>query len=155
MKLIWVQAIIDLPPASFAAGAAFWADVTNSRLGDVHPDHDEYTHLIPETGDMHLELQRIDEGQPSVHLDLLVDDIPSWTERAAALGATVVATPGHSVLATPGGVPFCIVPGTTESQIADVIDPELPHRVDQISIDVPHDSFDHDVTFWSSSPVGP
>ena len=64
-------------------------------------------------------------------------------------GAHVVAQPGHAVLATPGGVPFCIVPSGGESTRPPTIDPARPHAVDQICLDVPSHAFDDDVAFWS------
>ncbi len=145
----WVQAVIDIPARDFATAASFWAHITASELGPQHPDHPEFIHLRPAYGDMHLELQRIENGPPSVHLDLLVDDIAAATELALAAGAELVANSGHAVLRTPGGVPFCLVPFSGESQRQAAIDPDLPHMVDQICLDVPYSSFDDDVAFWS------
>lgn len=169
MRLIWLQAVIDIPAVHFDEASRFWASVSNSAFGEIHPDHDEFVPLRPTAGDMHLELQRIDEGQPSVHLDLAVDDIAAWTNKAIDCGATLVAAPGHSVLRTPGGVPFCIVPGASQSstetedgspedrdpgaaewQLPAAIDDDVEHGVDQICIDVVHDRFDLDVEFWSA-----
>lgn len=145
----WIQAVIDIPAQDFLLAASFWADITASELGPVHPDHPEFIHLRPADGDMHLELQRIENGRPSVHLDLLVDDIAAATELAIATGAELVANPGHAVLRTPGGVPFCLVPFSGESKRQSAVDPDLRHVVDQICLDVPHNSFDDDVEFWS------
>lgn len=149
MEIEWLNAVIDLPADRFDNASLFWRDVTATRFGQIHPDHDEFIHLLPAEGDMHLELQRIESGPPRVHLDLVVSDIPGWTSRAQSLGAQLVAAPGHSVLETPGGVPFCVVPHGTEAKRAPSIDPTLPHRADQICLDVPHDRFDEDVAFWS------
>lgn len=149
MEIRWIQAVIDLPAAVFDDAAQFWVDVTGSTRGDIHPDHDEYVHLIPPTGDMHLELQRIDAGPPRVHLDLLVDDIGATTTRAVGIGATLISQPGHAVLETPGGVPFCIVPYTDEAERAPVIDTDHPHAVDQICLDIPHEHFEADINFWA------
>ena len=146
----WLNAVIDIPAAHFDLVSDFWIEVTNSRAGEIHPDHDEYVRLLPESGDMHLELQRIDEGSARVHLDLVVDDIPATTERAIEMGATLIARPGHAVLETPGGMSFCIVPYGTESVCAPAIDAAYPHAVDQICLDVPHEQFDADVQFWSA-----
>ena len=149
MEIAWLQAVIDLPADRFEAGGAFWAEVSATRFGEIHPEHPEFTHLVPAEGDMTLELQRLDDGEPSVHLDLCVADIPAWTERAVTTGARLVANPGHSVLATPGGVPFCIVPSSGESARPPAIDPDAPHAIDQICLDVPSDRFDDDVSFWT------
>lgn len=144
-----MQAVIDLPATHFEVAGDFWARVSATRRGEVHPDHPEFTHLIPAGGHMTLELQMIESGPASVHLDLLVSDIPAWTERALACGAHLVAHPGHAVLNTPGGVPFCIVPAGGESRRPPAIDPALPHAVDQICLDIPFAAFDDDVAFWS------
>lgn len=149
MEIRWLNALIDVPADEFDATGDFWVAVTGTTRGEVHPDHDEFVHLNPPSGDMHLELQRIDEGPATAHLDLVVDDIPGWRDRAVAAGAVVVAEPGHVVLRTPGGVPFCIVPYTNEAVRAPVIDPDRPHAVDQICLDVPWEHFDADVAFWS------
>lgn len=145
-----MQAVIDLPDDQFDVGADFWVAATNSRRGDVHPDHDEYVHLIPQSGDMHLELQRIDTGPASAHLDLLVDDIAAATAEAVSHGAVVLSQPGHAVLETPGGVPFCIVPYSGEAERAPVIDSAHPHAVDQICLDIPHEHFDADTELWAA-----
>ena len=149
MDIRWLNAVIDLPVAAFDQAGDFWAAVTNTSKGDIHPEHDEFVHLNPASGHMHLELQRIDSGPAGVHLDLMVDDIPGATDQAVAAGATVVTRPGHSVLKTPGGVQFCIVPAGSESRKAPAIDSGRPHAPDQICIDVPHDLFEADVAFWS------
>lgn len=148
-EITWLNAVIDIPAEHFDTVGDMWAELTRSTKGKVHPEHTEFVHLLPESGDMHLELQRIDDGPAGVHLDLVVDDIPAMVERATSLGATVVARPGHAVLKTPGGVTFCIVPGGSESDRAPVIDPALPHAADQICLDVPHEHFEADIAFWS------
>ncbi len=153
MTIKWLNAVIDIPAEHFDEAGEFWVQLTNSTRGEIHPDHDEFVHLLPESGDMHLELQRISSGPAGAHLDLVVDgidEIAALTEQAEALGATVVARPGHTVLHTPGGVPFCIVPGGSEFERASVIDAERPHAVDQICLDVPYEHFDADVEFWSA-----
>ncbi len=158
MEIAWLQAVIDLPADRFDETGSFWAEVSATRRGEVHPEHPEFTHLVPSDGDMTLELQRLDGGPPSVHLDLCVADIGAWTDRAVSFRAQLVAHPGHAVLMTPGGVPFCIVPAGSEASLPPAIDPEVPHAVDQICLDVPPDSFEDDVTFWSQLtgwPVNP
>lgn len=149
MKIGWLNAVIDVPADRFVEAGGFWVQMTGTTRGKVHPDYDEFVHLNPTSGDMHLELQRIVAGPASAHLDLVVDDIPGWKERAVDAGARVIAEPGHVVLQTPGGVPFCLVPYTDEAVRAPVIDADRPHAVDQICLDVPHDHFEADVAFWA------
>jgi len=149
MDIVWLEAIIDLPAKDFDAMAEFWTTISATRLGAVHPDHPEFVHLLPASGDDHLELQRIDEGPASVHLDLLVPDISAAVAEAVEAGAVVVSEPGHVVLASPSGLKFCIVPGGNQSTQAPVIDPDRPHAVDQICLDIPHDAYEEEVAFWS------
>ncbi len=149
MELQWLNAVIDLPAERFDEAGAFWVDVSATTRGAVHPEHDEFVHLNPAEGDMHLELQRLSDGPAAAHLDLVVDDIPGWKARALSAGATVIAEPGHVVLCSPGGVRFCIVPHGEEAMKAPAITADLAHAVDQICLDVPHDLFDDDVAFWA------
>lgn len=149
MPVHWLQAVIDIPTDRFAVGSEFWRAVSASSFGEVHPVHDEFVHLVPAAGDMHLELQRTDGALPGVHLDLLVDDIDGDTRRAADLGARPVSRPGHSVLQTPGGTRFCLVPFSDESNRAPAMEHPTVHAIDQICLDVPADAFRTDVEFWS------
>lgn len=148
LAIAWLQAVIDLPADRFAEAGDFWAAITASGRGEVHPDHDEFVHLVPAAGDRHLELQRINDGAARVHLDILVADIAASAAAAVEAGAVVVADPGHVVLRSPGGLDFCIVPFFGEHQLPVVIDAEVPHAVDQICLDIPHDLFSDEVDFW-------
>jgi predicted enzyme related to lactoylglutathione lyase len=150
MTVRWLQAVIDIPADRFATASEFWRTVSGSTFGEVHPDHEEFVHLVPPNGDMHLELQRTNDDQHGVHLDLLVDDIDMNARRATDLGARIVAHPGHAVLETPGGVTFCLVPFSSEAKRAPVIEDPVPHAVDQVCVDVPAEYFDSDVAFWSA-----
>jgi len=145
----WVQAVIDLPADRFDAAAEFWRAASGTHFGDIHPDHDEFVHLEPPTGAMHLELQRIDSVRPGAHLDLLVEDIGAEAERAVALGAKLIAHPGHAVLESPGGVRFCLVPYSGESEKAPTLESPVPHAIDQLCIDVAAVDFGREVAFWT------
>ncbi len=150
MDIKWLMAVIDLPHDVHDVGGDFWAQVSKTTKGEIHPEHPEYCHLNPAVGDMVLELQRVDEGVPAVHLDLVVDDVLGVSERALELGARHVSGTAktHQVLTTPAGVTFCVVPWSGEAERPEVIDPASPHAVDQICIDVPHGGFDDDIAFW-------
>ncbi len=150
MRIRWLTAVLDLPAEGFDEAGSFWATITDTTRGAIHPQHPEFVHLNPTSGAMHLELQRLDSGPARVHLDLLTDDIAGLAAKAESLGATVLARPGHVVLVTPGGVPFCIVPWTDETDRAPLIDRDPAHAADQICLDVPAESFDDDVVFWSA-----
>ncbi len=150
MDIRWLNVVIDVPAGAFDAALDFWPAVTATTLGEVHPPYPEFVHLLPRSGAMHLELQRIEGPGPGAHLDLLVPDIEAAVEEAVELGAHVVARPGHAVLQTPGGVTFCVVPWIDEAERAPIIDPQLPHAADQICLDVPATHFDTDIAFWSA-----
>ncbi len=150
MTVRWLQAVIDIPADHFTEGSEFWRAASASALGAVHPDHDEFVHLVRADGDMHLELQRTADDHLGVHLDLLVDDIGENVRRATDLGARVVSHPGHAVLETPGDTVFCLVPFSGESTRAPAIDQPVPHAVDQVCIDVPAEHFDREVAFWGA-----
>lgn len=149
VSINWLQAVIDVPAERFELAAEFWTTITNSSRGEIDSSHDEYLHLVPPSGHMHLELQRTDANTAGAHMDLLVDDIDAVVEQACALGATLVTQSTHAVLQTPGGVPFCVVAHNGESERAPVIDSALPHAVDQICLDVPAEHFETDIAFWS------
>ena len=96
-------------------------------------------------------MQRLGPAQlnPRIHLDLHVDDVSQASDHAVAVGATVVAEPGHVVMVSPGGLPFCFVSHHGEGvRPRPVADPH-PHVVDQVSIDVPAARFEREAAFWA------
>ncbi|NNE95835.1 MAG: VOC family protein [Acidimicrobiales bacterium] len=150
MTIRWLQAVIDIPADRFTLAGDFWRKVSASGFGQVHPEHDEFTHLVRPDGDMHLELQRTNDDHLGVHLDLLVDDIDTTASRATELGARILSNPGHAVLESPGGVVFCLVSFSGESKRATAIELPSAHAVDQICLDVPAEHFQDVVGFWSA-----
>ena len=147
----WFNAVIDLPADVYPRAESFWSKIANATLGTVHPEHPEYRHLVPPTGNMVIELQRIDSGPIGVHLDLVVEDIDSTSARAQSIGATLTYRhpEGHHVLRTPGGSTFCVVPWGGEASLPPAIDPAHPHAIDQICLDIPHGDFDREIEFWN------
>ncbi len=109
--------LIDHPPESYAASAAFWAAATGSARGEAEapPDEDPYESLDALGGAVKFELQRTGAGTPPrVHLDIETDDVPAEIERVCALGARIVEERrGYAILADPGGLLFCVVPVQT------------------------------------------
>ena len=152
MEIKWMHALIDLPAEVYEGAQRFWSAVSDTTLGPINPEHPEYRHLNPSTGDMVLEMQRINDGPPTAHLDLAVNDVPAGAQHAIESGASLVAEHpgGHVVLKTPGGVQFCVIPWNGQHQKAPAIDPTRPHAIDQICLDVPHHRFDDDLTFWTT-----
>jgi hypothetical protein len=105
--------------------------------------------LVPEKGDAFLRAQRLDAGPAGCHLDIHVDDPVMTGELATSLGATSL---GPSAFSSPGGLVFCIVPHHGEVHRLPPIAWPDGHRslVDQMSLDIPRQLFDHEATFWTA-----
>ena len=97
--------LIDHPGESYDASLTFWAGVQGVRPARQHP----YA-SVGEIGTLSLEVQRLEDGKPRVHLDIESDDVPAEVARLQALGAAVVEDrDGYVVMTDPGGVVFCVV----------------------------------------------
>lgn len=139
---------VDVPADRVGATAAFWAAVTGSTVSEPRGSDGQFVTLLPTDGDPSLRVQRLD-GEPRLHLDLHVGDVDATRRRALGLGATDVADLGYRIMRSPGGFPFCLVRGT-ESQVAPPLTDPVPHRVDQLCLDVPAGLFDDECAFWSA-----
>ena len=145
-----MTAFIDRPAATFDRVTAFWAAATGATPSPARGEHAEFATLIPPSGDAHLRVQRSADDNTGLHLDLHVASITEGARRARDLGAHLVAEPGHVVMTSPGGLRFCLVEHHGESTPAPAYPDQLPTRVDQICIDVPHDLFETEAAFWSA-----
>jgi predicted enzyme related to lactoylglutathione lyase len=95
--------------------AAFWCDFLGTT---VRGEFGQFLSLHPSApGHPHLMLQQVAEVSPrgGTHLDFHTADLDAETERAVALGATVLQEVADfgirwRVLADPEGNPFCLVP---------------------------------------------
>jgi hypothetical protein len=146
----WVSAFLDLAPEAHAPALAFWRDVSGWEVSPARGDHGEFVTLVPPEGDAHLRVQRLETGPSRVHLDLHVADPRTAADRAVALGAVEVAAPGHVVLRSPGGFPFCYV-SHPASRPAPAVSRPGGHRtlVDQVCLDIPAGGFDVELAFWT------
>ena len=101
---------------------AFWSEVLAYRVHRFADSNNEFTILIPPSGEgTRVALQRAEtppQEHPRVHIDLVVDDKAEQdaeVERLVSLGATVVDWDFYSkdgdfiVLADPDENRFCIV----------------------------------------------
>ncbi|MEO1060865.1 MAG: VOC family protein [Actinomycetota bacterium] len=150
MTIRWVTAFLDLPAAVVEDGAGFWGAVTATTPSARRGDREEFRTLVPADGDAHLRVQAVADGPGGVHLDLHVDDVEAAADRAVALGAEVVARPGHIILRSPGGLPFCAVAHHGEATPPRPISHGgATTRVDQVSIDVPAPRFERECAFWA------
>ncbi len=127
----WLSAFLDLPPADFDAGVAFWRGVTGYGLSESRGDHDEFATLRPSEGNAFLRVQRLDDGPGGVHVD--------------------VHRPGQpfEVHSSPGGFAYCLVPGEPGERPAPATWPG-GHRsiVDQVCLDIPPALYDEECEFW-------
>ncbi|WP_406831396.1 VOC family protein [Pedococcus sp. KACC 23699] len=97
--------LVDHGAEHYDQSLAFWAGVQG-----VHPRQDGPYASVGEIGGLNLEVQRLEQGGPRVHLDIESDDVRAEVARLTALGATVVEErDGYVVMADPGGVVFCVV----------------------------------------------
>ncbi|WP_409234634.1 VOC family protein [Streptomyces sp. PA5.6] len=150
----WAYAFIDRPRARFPEAAAFWATVTGSRLSAPRGASGEFVTLLPPgPADACVKAQAVDGGPGGTHLDLAVDDIAATAAEARALGAAPVhAEDGLEVLRSPAGLVFCVVPWSGEtSRPAPLTAPDgTVSRLDQVCVDIPPESYDTEITFWTT-----
>ena len=105
-----LKIVIDVPPAEHDRELAFWSAATGQPLAqfDRHP---EYHGAALHGQDLWLLIQRLDEGQGRVHIDIHTDDPVAEMARLEKLGAELVQQ-AHSwwVMRDPAGLLFCIIP---------------------------------------------
>ena len=94
MTPFWASGYLDLDPASYDVGVAFWRDVTGWQVSPSRGEAGEFATFVPPAGDPHLLVQRLAAGPSRIHVDLHVDDPQAAAERAVRLGARVVADLG-------------------------------------------------------------
>jgi predicted enzyme related to lactoylglutathione lyase len=148
VKITWLTAVVDLPAPGIDAATQFWAMVTGSTPTDGRGENGEFITLIPPAGDPYLRLQQTAAGAASVHLDMYVPDIAAARSRALALGASLVDAGEWSVMRSPAGFIFCLVDDEGEREVPAALPEPSPHRLDQLSIDVPFSLFDSECSFW-------
>lgn len=126
----WVTAFLDLPAATFEAGAAFWCGVTGWALSDARGARAEFATLVPPAGDPTLKVQRTGADEPRVHLDL--------HGTREALG-----------LRSPGGFVYCEVdhPAAVLPPVADW--GTHTSVVDQVCLDIPAAAYADECAFWA------
>jgi hypothetical protein len=156
MSIRWVTAFIDLPAAEAETAEAFWQELTMSGLSSRRGPDGEFATLLPTHGDAYLRFQRVREGDGGSHLDLHIDlrarSLADVAARAIVLGATVrQVEDGLTVLDSPGGFGFCLVPWAGEATVPDPVqlDSGGPNRLDQLCLDIPPDRYDDECSFWA------
>lgn len=105
-----VKVVIDAPPELHDQELAFWEGALGQELPQIYSA--EY-HGAMLHGHDHLMLlmQRLDSGEPRVHLDIHTDDLDAEVARLERLGAKRVReVGGWWVLRDPAGLLFCVLP---------------------------------------------
>jgi Glyoxalase-like domain len=153
----WMHAFMDVPHESFDRMCEFWSAATGWPTGAPWDDHPEFRSLSPPDGDPYLHLQLI-SGPPRVHLDLMSRDVDGDRVAHESLGAAAVERHRWwQVMASPGGLPYCLV--AEEHQRRQPMATSWPDghlsRVVQLCLDVPADTFDAEVAFWRSATGWP
>lgn len=144
----WITAFIDIEPSRFEMTARFWESVAGAKRSEPRGGEGQFETLVPPDGDAYLRIQRTSNG-PRVHLDLHVDDVDAARAAAEQLGATTVSFDGFAIMASPGGLTFCLVSHHAESSIPTPFSSPRPNRINQVSIDVPDSLYATELEFWS------
>ena len=145
----WLHAFIDVPAHQHRATSEFWARVLGWPAGTAWDGHPEMRSFEPPAGSSYVHLQQTD-GPSRVHLDLEATDPEATVDRAVALGAEHVASRGTwTTLASPGGLPFCVL----EAKEHDAPEPVRfsdghRARLVQICVDSPSSAHEAEVRFW-------
>jgi len=147
--LDWIHVFVDVPPEAASTTRTFWSKALGWETGPPWTQHPEFRSLIPDAGDPYVHVQEID-GEPRVHLDLVVDDLDTARDALLDLGAEAAArTAQWQVMRSPGGFPFCLC----REPAAGSRPPAAQHdghssRLVQVCIDAPGDRFEREVAFW-------
>ncbi len=103
-------AVIDVPPEDHDRELVFWRAASGLPLAQ-YQRYPEYHGAGLRGQDFGLLIQRLEEGQGRVHLDIHTDDLAAELARLEGLGAERVREcNGWWVLRDPAGLLFCVVP---------------------------------------------
>jgi hypothetical protein len=156
MAIRWLTIFLDFPAQDFAAGLAFWREVTGSGLSPCRGADGEFATLLPSAGDPWLHVQRVRDGTGGCHIDLHLDGgdaaLTDTAARAASLGARVEhRSAGLIILDSPGRFRFCLVRWEQEHAVPGpvVLGDEGASRADQLCLDIPPGAFDRECSFWA------
>jgi len=149
----WLTAFLDHPADGHDRAVGFWEAVTGSHRSPRRGEHGEFLTLLPTEGDAYLKLQRVEDGEPRVHLDVHVDDPRAAAGECVGVGATLVADHrSYLVLTSPGGLTFCLVPhGSVGARPHPRAWPDgHTSYVDQVCLDIPPSRYDAEMEFWAA-----
>jgi len=102
--------VIDVPAQAHDAELAFWQAATGERF--IHyTKYPEYHGGRLQGDALGMLVQRLDQGEPRVHLDIHTDDLDAEVERLERAGAQRVRRMHEWwVMRDPAGMLFCVVP---------------------------------------------
>lgn len=145
----WLHAVIDVPSVELTAAGDFWARALGWPVGRTWEGHDELRSFAPPRGRPYVHLQQID-GPARIHLDLESRRPQDLAARAVELGAAQVSESDRWLtLASPGGLPFCVLEPGEQDAPAPVTWPDGHRsRLVQVCIDAPGAAHDLEVEFW-------
>ena len=153
-QVTWVHVFVDVPPAHADASRTFWSQALRWPPGISWDNHPEFTSLEPPHGDSYVHVQEVGEADsPRIHLDFVVDDLDEARKALVGIGAQVgPRLPGWQVMASPGGLPFCLCrqPAKGIRPPGAVHDDGHRSRLTQVCIDIPADRFERERTFWTT-----
>ena len=154
MSVHWVSVFLDVPAPLLGPASAFWTAVTATRPGQAGGSRGEFLPLEQQPDQASLWLQRTEDGPASCHVDLYVEDVGPEVRRATDLGARrvhVLHELGVVVLASPGGLPFCLVRHRGQSERMVPVGAEgLRSVLDQVCLDIPASRYDDECRFWAA-----
>lgn len=145
----WVGAVLDLPAADVPATDRFWSAALGWRVGPGWTGHPEFHAFEPPEGDSHVLVQTVD-GPPGIQFDLYAEDVDGEVDRLVALGAHRLSRHAHwQVLASPAGLPFCVVTSQRERRRPPARTWPGGHRsrLVQACIDIPYGRLDDETSF--------
>jgi hypothetical protein len=147
--MTWLHVVIDAPAAHQDPEAEFWAEALGWPVGVPWRGHPELRSFEPPRGTSYVHLQEID-GPPRVHIDLESPDPEATAGVAVRLGAELVAErDSWRTLASPGGLPFCILAARDHEPPEPITWPRGHRtRLVQVCIDSPVAAHDREVAFW-------
>lgn len=100
--------LIDTPDAE--AATAFWSGALGATTRPT-PGEEQFTVLEGALPGLVTVVQRLDGGEPRIHVDMETDDLDAETARLIALGATEVSRwLDCRTLRAPGGHIVCVIP---------------------------------------------
>jgi hypothetical protein len=150
--MFWMTAFLDLAPGDVDADVDHWRRVTGYDLSPWRGSEDEFASLLPPEADDHLRVQRLGRGANRLHLDLHVEEPRAAARAAESRGASIVAEPGHVVMSSPGGFPFCFVTHPASRAASPATWPGgVRSVVDQVCLDIPSSSYDEECAFWEAT----